>query len=181
VLLTGDSATTLYIYSYFLIVLDDYIQNHLNDGLVSITSRETSLDLPEYRYNSTNIICDPVTNTSNIISVTNINGLTQKQIYAANQTKISRKNKVNKYSLGPNVQDVFGIIPLSVNDSNTGNLFVETGGNLQNQNRIYFGPVNISRMSVKLINDKGDIVDLNGSEWCLSFMCEQLYRSDQKV
>jgi hypothetical protein len=179
--LTGDSATTLYIYSYYLIVLDDYIQNHLNDGLVTITSRETMLELPDYTNDSTNAICDPVNGSTNIISVTNTDGLSQKQIYAINQNKISRKNKVNSYSLGPNIQDVLGMIPITVNDANTGNLFVETGGVLQNQNRVYFGPVNINRMSIKLINDKGDVVDLNNSDWSLSLACEQLYRSESIV
>ena len=54
------------------------------------------------------------------------------------------------------------------------------GGTLQNQERTYFGPVNINRMSVKLMNDRGEIVDLNGANWSFSFVCEQLYQQ-QKI
>jgi hypothetical protein len=32
-------------------------------------------------------------------------------------------------------------------------------------------------MSVKLVNDKGDVVDLNKVDWSFSFLCEQLYRT----
>jgi hypothetical protein len=58
-----------------------------------------------------------------------------------------------------------------------GSYFVEYGGTLQNNNRFYFGPVNIHRMSVKLISDKGNTVDLNGTNWSFSFLCQQLYKS----
>jgi hypothetical protein len=175
--ITGDTSTTLSLYNYFLIVLNDYIQNHLNDGLVSITSGETSIPLPGYSNKSTITVCDPVTNAPVTSSSVNIDSLTQKQIYALNQSVISNKNQVKKYSAGPNIHDVFAIVPLKIGGINNGEYYVESGGNLQNQERVYFGPVNISRMSIKLINDKGDIVDLNKSNWSFSFICEQLYIS----
>jgi len=175
VVLTGDTATSLYIYNHFLIILNDYIQNHLNDGLVTITNRDTNVEVQNSNH-STITICDPVTGTTQISTDTNIDSSTQNEVYAMNQKKYSTKNKLKSYSLGPNIQDVFGIIPIT--SVSPGDQFVDSGGNLQNQDRMYFGPVNISRMSVKLINDKGDIVDLNNSNWSLSFLCEQLYRSE---
>jgi len=174
--LTGDTTTTTNIYNYFLIVLDDYIQNHLNDGLVSITSSETSIPLPSYASLSTSTLCDPTTYTTTTISTTNKDGLTQKQIYALNQSRISQMPSNNIYSKSPNVQDVFGVIPLRIAGQKPGTYYVEAGGNLQNQSRYYFGPVNINRISVKLQNDKGDIVDLNKSNWSFTLLCEQLYR-----
>jgi hypothetical protein len=174
--LTGDTTTTTNIYNYFLIVLDDYIQNHLNDGLVSITSSETNIPLPSYSALSTLKTCDPTTNTSTTISTTNTDGLTQKQIYALNQSRISQMPTNNIYSRSPNVQDVFGVIPLRIAGQQPGTYYVEAGGNLQNQSRYYFGPVNINRISVQLQNDKGDIVDLNGTNWSFTLLCEQLYR-----
>jgi hypothetical protein len=175
-LLTGDTTTTTNIYNYFLIVLDDYNQNHLNDGLVSIISKSTKISVPEYVVNSTKEVCDPTTNTPVITSITNTDGLTQKQIYAINQAQISQKQNNSIYSIGPNVQDVFAILPLRLAGQPTGTYYVETGGNLQNQSRVYFGPVTISKFSIQLQNDKGDIVDLNGSNWSFSLICEQLYR-----
>jgi hypothetical protein len=32
-------------------------------------------------------------------------------------------------------------------------------------------------MAIKLVNDRGDVVDLNGANWSLQFICEQLYQS----
>ena len=172
--LTGDTSCTLNIYNYFMIILDDYIQNHLNDGLVSITKKETNIELPSYSSQSIKI-CDPVTNTKTISTTTN--GLTSKQIYSLNQSLISRRNSIKNYSSGTSIKDIFAMIPLKIGGIPNGSYYVETGGNLQNQERVYFGPVNIQRMSIKLVNDRGVIVDLNKVDWSFSFICEQLYRT----
>ena len=54
--LVGDTNVSTNLYNYFLIRLDDYVQNHLNDGLVTITNQETSLD-----HGPIVNVCDPVT------------------------------------------------------------------------------------------------------------------------
>lgn len=69
------------------------------------------------------------------------------------------------------------MIPIKTNALDNGATYTEFGGTLQNQERIYFGPVNISRMSVKLLTDRGDVVDLNGADWTFSLIAEQLYQS----
>jgi hypothetical protein len=85
------------------------------------------------------------------------------------------------YGLGPFVKDVFGLIPMKLAGLQNGQFFVEFGGTLQNQDRTYFGPVNIHRMSVKLVSDRGDVVDLNGANWSFSLVCEQLYKQTNKA
>jgi hypothetical protein len=175
--LTGDTTTTTNLYNYFLLVLDDYIQNHLNDGLVCITNIETSIPVPYYSNQSTERICDPATNEPITISTTNIDGLTQKRIYAINQSIISSQRNNNIHSTSPNIRDVFGIISTPVSSQQPGTYYSLNGGNLNNHQRLYFGPVNISRLSIKILTDKGDILDLNGSNWSFSLICEQLYRN----
>ena len=174
--LTSDTSCTLNIYNYFMIILDDYIQNHLNDGLVTITKAETSIALPNYSSQSVKI-CDPTTNTPIISTTANTNGLTSRQIYALNQSLISKRNTNINFSKRPNIKDIFAMIPLKIGGIPNGSYYIETGGNLQNQERVYFGPVNIHRMSIKLVNDHGDTVDLNKVDWSFSFICEQLYRA----
>jgi hypothetical protein len=39
------------------------------------------------------------------------------------------------------------------------------------QTRTYYGPVDISRMTVKLLDSKGNIVDLNGRNWSSTLSC----------
>jgi hypothetical protein len=136
--------------------------------------------------------CDPVTGkkTYNVLDKADYSNLTQNQIYSllevANAksqsltTSTTSGNTVSStsYGLGPFVKDVFGLIPMKVAGLANGASYVEFGGSLQDQNRTYFGPVNIHRMSVKLVSDRGDVVDLNGANWSFSLVCEQLYKSN---
>ena len=42
--------------------------------------------------------------------------------------------------------------------------------------RKYNGPVNINKLNIKLLDDKGNVVNLNGSEWALSMISTHLYQ-----
>jgi hypothetical protein len=178
--ISGDTAVNVNLYNYFLIVLDDYTQSHLNDGLVTITSTETDIPLPSYATRNVST-CDVDNNprilfTGNSVENENVNFLTQREIYATNAKIASRKNKIKSYSSGPFIKDIFGLIPIKTAGLANGSVYTEFGGTLQNQDRTYFGPVNIQRMSVKLMNERGDVVNLNNTNWSFSLMCEQLYQ-----
>jgi len=173
--LLGDTNVSTNLYNYFLIMLDDYVQNHLNDGLVTITNQETIINPGPYKY-----ICDPVTKQQTAVpadygspGVT----YTSQELYAFNREVQSQSVKLKSYSSGPFVQDIFGIIPVKTSGMPIGSVYVEFGGTLQNQQRLYFGPVNIHRMTIKLLNDRGNMVNLNNANWSFSFVCEQLYKS----
>jgi hypothetical protein len=175
--LISDTTVSTNLYNYFLIVLDDYTQNHLNDGLVTITTQETTIDIGRYKY-----VCDPYSpNSSELIAVPaddDYTKLSQRELYAFNQKVLSKKVKEKSYSKGPFVKDIFGIIPIKTSGLSPGSIYVEFGGTLQNQERMYFGPVNIHRMTIRLLNDRGDFVDLNNANWSFSLVCEQLYRNN---
>ena len=173
----GDTTVSVNLYNYFMIILDDFTQNHLNDGLVTIASADTSVSSSSYANRGT-YTCDPVTGNTTF-SGTNLvtgNKNTANQIYAENQKLLSRQPTAKYYSAGPFAQDIFAIIPLNVSNLTPGAVYVETSSSLTKQERMYFGPVNISRMNIKLINDRGDTVDLNGSDWSCTLQCDQLYQ-----
>ena len=92
-----------------------------------------------------------------------------------NQSISSQNAVAPLYSAGPYIKDLFAYVPIK--PGTNGTYFIEFGGGLQAQERLYFGPVNIRKMSIQLMNDRGDFLDLNGSNWSFSFICEQLYRS----
>jgi hypothetical protein len=176
--ITGDTAVSVSIYNYFMIVLDDYNQSHMNAGVVTTTQTETDIPLPAYT-NRALIRCDPISKMpiTDITSSTGAN-LTRSSIYAqqviSNEKEALKKTK--QYAKGPFTKDVFALVPLKLAGLPNNSVYVESGGTLQDQERTYFGPVNISRMTVKLVNDRGEIVNLNGANWSFSFICEQLYK-----
>lgn len=208
----------LYGPKYFIVVLDDYNQNHLNNGLITITELSKSLDVPTYYNASQPYICEEVVgnpatdintlgNVANMtpqtasalgINLQNISSalgdkhefstsavptvlpsaprtLTSAQIYTVNEILKNRNKTTSFRAKPPTATDTFAIIPLKAN-TKPGDVYVEFSGTLQENKRTYFGPVNIERMHIKLLNDKGFLVDLHGGEWTITLIVESLYQ-----
>ena len=68
------------------------------------------------------------------------------------------------------------MIPIKPTGLSTGALIIEFSGSLQDNARTYFGPVNIDRMRVRLLNDKGNVLNMNGCDWCVTLICDCLYQ-----
>ena len=108
----------------------------------------------------------------------NNNNLTAKQlsaIYSNIETSQAKQTDIFKANQKVIAKDVFAVVPLNVAGLNAGELFVKDGPTLQEQTRSYFGPVDIQRITVKLLTDKGTLVNLNQDNWSFSFVCEQLH------
>jgi hypothetical protein len=101
--------------------------------------------------------------------------LTQAQIYTINE--INKNQNPNNFRFrAPTSPDILAIIPIKTVNLATGTCIVELTGSLQDNIRTYFGPVNIERMAVKLLNDKGNVLDLNGLDWAITLICDCLYQ-----
>ncbi len=170
ILLKSDTCVSVNIYNYFLIMLDDYTQSHINDGLVTISMADNIINAPS----NITFTCDSNTEEKTVVT----DGITARQAQANAEKLNSIRNKImqKSYSSGPFVRDIFGLLPIKTTGMQAGQVYVEFGGTLQNQERTYFGPVNIHRMTIKLLTDRGDLVDLNNANWSFSFICETLYK-----
>ena len=194
----------LYGPKYLILAIDDYNQNHINNGLISITELSTNVKLPSYYNPMLPFTCPPVSVTTNNLqeNINNgINGdllmeklnlsykqipqiiastprvLTQAQIYAINEIMKNNEKNTNYRTKAPTSTDTFALIPLKLGSTiNTGQMYIEFGGTLQDNKRIYFGPVNIERMRVKLMDDKGRVLNLNGADWSVTIISENLYQ-----
>jgi hypothetical protein len=103
--------------------------------------------------------------------------LTNAQLYTINQINSNGNNITNFLSKAPTSSDILAVLPVKTSTGvPTGSLLVEFSGSLQDNVRNYFGPVNIERMSVKLLDDKGNVINLNGNDWCITLVCECLYQ-----
>jgi len=218
---TPQSLLNLYGTKYFILVLDDYNQNHINNGLITITELSKSLPLPSYYNTSQPYICtsnvsslpsildiNAVGNLSNItpsqavslglnpdnlfnslqdkteIGVGNIQQvlpsaprtLTQAQIYTINEIIKNRNKTISFRAKAPTNSDTFAIIPIKYGSLSTGQLYTEISGQFQDNKRIYFGPVDIDRLRIRLLDDRGNTVDLHGSDWCVTLISDNLYQ-----
>ena len=183
-ILSGDTITASVPYTnvgptYFLLVIDDFNQNHLNQGLVNIDDTDTTLSAPSYIDADINYSCFTSTSGYNSpfpVYIPNApTRLTQAQLYSANQILENRKNTTSYRTAGPTTTDVLAVIPLKVGGLSFGDKYIEFGSSLLQNERVYFGPVNISRMRVTLRDDKGNVVNLNGADWSFSLVSTHLY------
>jgi hypothetical protein len=165
--------------NYFLLVVDDFNQNHLNQGLVNIDDTDVTLNPPSYINADINYSCfstDEGFNSPYPVYIPNAPArLTQAQLYSANQIAENRRNTTNIRTPGPTTTDVLAVIPLKVGGLSFGDKYIEFGSSLLQNERVYFGPVNISRMRVVLRDDKGNVVNLNGADWSFSLISTHLY------
>jgi hypothetical protein len=201
---TGSAILDLNGTKYLILVLDDYNQNHVNNSIVSITQLSNNLKIPSYYSPDLPYTCVGPTqsNLSQLITGSGRqNGLliagkfendysktqvilpsaprtlTNAQIYTINEINRNNNNLTNYISRAPTSSDTLAIIPVKTSVGvPTGSLLVEFSGSLQNSSRVYFGPVNIDRMAVKLLDDKGNVLNLNGNDWCFTLICECLYQ-----
>ena len=103
--------------------------------------------------------------------------LTQAQIYSINSIIQNNGRNTNFRSKAPATSNTFALIPIKHDSSNyTGGMFIEISGSLQENKRIYFGPVNIDRMRIKLYDDKGNILNMNGADWSFTLISDILYQ-----
>ena len=175
--ITGDTVINTVLFNQFYVILDDYTQNHLNDGVVTVTRADKDIALPSYASRA-NYRCDPLTKQTGLSFNNSSNPgmfLTQKQLFAASEILNNAKPSISSISAPPYVKDMFALIPMKLGGLSPGQSFAEYGGTLQDNNRIYFGPVNLRRVTVRLISDRGHLIDLNGSNWSFSIICDYLY------
>ena len=207
----GNPAQSLYklnIINYIVVVIDDFNQNHINNGLVTIT--ELSNKVPYNKYNTANnpyycIRYDKNTNVFDPVKVLNISllnaplsvisekiippyndivhvlpsaprTLTQSQIYATNEIAKANAQTTRYKSSPPNNSDTFAIFPFSTKGASFGSLITETGSTLQLNQRVYFGPVNLDRLRIKILDDKGNLMDFNGIDWNIVIIADCLYQ-----
>ena len=214
---TPTSVLNLYGTKYFIVVLDDFNQNHINNGLITITELSKTLPLPSYYNSSQPYICTPNNNLLDLNAIGNLsnvspeesvssgvnpnnffnslqdkidNGsgqiqqilpsaprtLTQAQIYTVNEIIKNRNKTISFRSKAPTNSDTFALIPIKYGSLSTGQLYTELSGQFQDNKRIYFGPVDIDRLRIKLLDDKGNVVDLHGGDWCVTLISENLYQ-----
>lgn len=171
---------------YIIMSLNDYKTNRINRSLLSVnTFPNVPLQTPSYFNASVPQV--RVTPTQVNALESNPRQLTSKQLFTINA--IANQSSVNRRFIAHLRSDTFAKIPFKKVDWNKyddngttmidnapARLFVDGGGPLQLQMREYFGPVDITQLSISLYDDKGHSLDLNGMDWSCTLMVKCLYQ-----
>ena len=191
---------------YFYVVLEDHNKNHNNKGVLNIIPAATVLNMPSYakqtgmkrdKDDGTILmgedggVCDSSgSKPGDEVQPSYYNGqvvggiyqdpqhLTQAQLYTIAAIKNNRTFR-SPYSIptGPSDSDILAKITLpSLDYSKFGKFIPDNGGSLQLNTRAYFGPVDLDRFTIKLIDNNGNLVNLNNRDWSFTLRVEQLYQ-----
>jgi len=119
---------------------------------------------------------------SDKVTTTNSEGFPPESIYNNNDTPYvflsvdCYNNNHSQTIMSPFQESAFNdtnILAKLVKNNNSYNF--ESGGLIYGFKRDYFGPVNVSKIKVRLIDHFGDVVDLNNTDYSFTLKVEQLY------
>lgn len=179
----GEAILDLHGPKYLLISLDDFQNSKPNQDIISIQSNKSNFQMPSY-YNKNTMDpgCEPPDFNLFVqaCSAAPVNydlsrNLTQKQLYTVDQIKLAMTGKpADRYS-SPNSTDILHKVPLirSIQEPYSNISYINPHPELSK--RIYFGPVNLSSFRIRLLNDKGLVVNLNNMDWSFSIRVTQIY------
>lgn len=148
---------------YFMLAIDDFNQNHHNKGLANMTDNYAPISA--------------IQTSKNFVNGTKI---TKAQQYSQNaQLGYDGDGLVKKTTSrtpGPRTTDTFAMVPLKGITAlrASGEPFIEYDTALQSNLRTYSSPVDIERMRIRLLDDKGNLVNLHDNDWSFSLVVEQV-------
>lgn len=167
----GDVPADVYGPRYFVLNLDDYNQNSQSKGLLSVTDQ----------YNPINAIQSKRTDGKSETRLTKaqLYSQTSKLGYddlSGNNLVASTRYNNLRNNAGSKSNNAFALIPLRdvVSLRAKGEPLVEFGRILEENVRTYSGPVDIERLKIQLLDDKGNLVNLHDNDWSFSLVVEQL-------
>jgi hypothetical protein len=180
-----------------IIDLNDFNNNYVGNKFIYAVNSENIPSLPSYY--------TPLVQQNPDVPITSINGtciddtiknngivdnnvqvplynpsfprkMTQNQIYSLNQILQTRANNVfikQEFSAVPNF---FGIFAIDFSDYQFGSIILAYNDSPDLNERVYYGPVDIDRIQVRILDETGRQLDLNGAEWSMTVMVEHLYQ-----
>jgi hypothetical protein len=171
---------------YIIMKLDDHTANRLTNGMLSLGTTNQQIRLPDYSAET------PIYRRGAVASAiaTQPEGprrLTAAQLFTLNS--ISSGVGQARLRAATSDTDVFAKIPIKHNtdwsstdgvgsvccvEDGPGAMMVETAGMLQKNRRTYFGPVNLTSLTVSLYDDAGNLLGLNGHDWSCTIEIESL-------
>ena len=164
---TGNSPVDVYGPKYFILSLEDYT-SRLSAGLYNITNTKNArrISIPDF-YKTIHIDCK-----------TREGSLTRAQKYSIDAVKESSNLNNNTSSLnnklsGPTSGSAFAIIPLQGITNLRPEPYMKFGNDVEVFKRNYASAVVLDRFTVRLTDDKGNLVNLNDNDWSFSLIVEE--------
>lgn len=175
----SDAPADLRLTKYLLLSMEDYNNNQLNSGLISIQSTEKNVKIDSKKYGLKISHCPDGQNQNYYQYSTGLSGevrgITKAQVTSINAVAQLRSRPSNK-TIAP-TNSIFAIIRIPEDDSiKYGDTITNNDITLLNNERKYFGPITIGSLKIKLMTEDGYVINLNKTDWSFALLCKQLYQ-----
>jgi hypothetical protein len=169
---TGEALLDIAGIKYVYITLDDFNHHHNSKQVTNLYQDKETVKLPSYYKHYVDVNCDPATELRDPITG---NRLTQAQQFAITQIIQENNDSDLDRHTGNVDSDIIARIQVPYTNGNSFRYLINQESSLSNNMRQYYGPVTIKRMRIRLVDDKGNDIDLNNMDWSFSLIVEQLY------
>ncbi len=160
---------------YFVVVVEDFNNNQTADTIVqSNITPENSKKTSYYTQDPYLGELTPYNLSSYLANVPN-RTLTKSQLFTISQQNLEKINLgVQNTRLevhAPN--QVLAVIPFEASKTDWGTMYFSDKNKYV---REYHSPTNLERLQIKLYDDKGYLLQLNGNNWCMNLLTNNLYK-----
>jgi hypothetical protein len=162
---------------YLILSIDDYNQNRLTKN-VTTACEGTDNTIALRTINKCND-----NDVHNLQLPSNPRKKPLALLYAHNERVIETINEIRRQpgkNIPAAIPDVFAMIPIDTG-RNLGDLISNRGMSTEINSRKFFGPVNINRFRIRLFDEKGNLVNLNNSDYSFTIGIERLYNKNDKI
>lgn len=171
----GSAIATVPNIKYFVVVVDDFNNNQTADTMIQNNIKPENSKPTSYF--TQDPFLDKLTpdNMSSYIANVPNRTLTKNQLYTISQQNLEKQNlglqNTRLEVHAPN--QVLATIPFEESKSTWGTMvFTDKNKYI----REYHSPTNIDRLHVKIYDDKGFLMNLNGNSWCMTLITNNLYK-----
>lgn len=160
---------------YFVLVIEDFNHNQTADTMIQSNIHPENSKATSYF--TQDPLLDQLTpdNLSSYVANVPNRSLTKSQLFTISQQNQEKLNLCMQNTRlevhAPN--QVLGMIPFEESKATWGS-YIFTDKN--KYTREYHSPTNIDRLQLKLYDDKGYLLNLNGSNWCMTLLTNNLYK-----
>ena len=174
---TGESLLDVYGPRYIFLEVDDFNQNRINQAVISLTSNRDTFSVPASVRCSKPASQDPSNNSSCGKPPPGQYGpgLTAAQTYTRTQLLNAQEQGFPDRYLSPTGTNILARIPVR-KFNHYDLLFDNWNASLKDTAREYFGPVTLKKLRIRLLNDKGYVINLNRMDFSFSLLIERLYQ-----
>ena len=164
---------------YIIMAIDDFNNNQTNKALIGVSRPFNKISLPTFT-EEVNLVSTGNASNSNVArQITTLKNIPNAYLDSYNSINEDLYAKHDSRYDSPIISNIFAKIPIKKQyhwKDNQSYPIIEFSGVLQNNERTYFGPVDITRMKVTLYDDKGRVLNLNGLDWSFSLVTKHVYQ-----